>query len=149
MRDRALIVLLLLAAPLAVAEPPAPPEDHRVLVEMPELQRELLRQEMQETLVALNEIIGYLAEGDLSAAGETAESRMGISSMGKHAAAARGLGGPGRFMPDAMRQMGFGMHEAASRFAETAKRGDPAEAMRALQGVTSACLACHMAYRTR
>jgi len=140
---------LLAAASAVVAEPPAPPEDHRVLVEMPELQRELLRQEMQDVLVALNQIIGYLADGNLSAAGETAEARMGISTMGKHAAAARGLGGPGRFMPDAMRQMGFGMHEAASRFAEVAKEGDPADALRALQGLTSACLSCHMAYRTR
>jgi hypothetical protein len=134
---------------LALAEPPAPPEDPRVFVEMPELQRELLRQEMQEILVALNDIVGYLAEGDLSAAGETAESRMGISTMGKHAAATRGLGGPGRFMPDAMRQMGFGLHEAASRFAKVAEDGDPVETMRALQGLTATCLTCHMAYRTR
>jgi soluble cytochrome b562 len=149
MRNRLIFLPVLLIGSLALAEPPAPPEDNRVLVEMPELQRELLREEMQGILVALNRIIGHLAEGDLSAASEAAESAMGVSTMGKHAAATRGLGGPGRFMPDEMRQMGFGLHEAASRFAKVAQDGDPAETMRALQGLTATCLTCHMAYRTR
>ena len=126
------------------------PEDPRILVEMPTLQRELMRQEMQEHLRALDRIIGHLAQGEHAAAGELAESTMGLSTMGKHAAIARHAGGgPGRFMPDSMRQMGIGMHEAASRFATVASEGDHLMTMKALQGLTTSCIGCHMGYRTR
>lgn len=132
----------------ALAQPPAPPQDARQLVNMPDLPRSLMRSDMQDHLAALNEIIGYLAENNLAAAGETAEKRMGQSSMGKHAYIARGQGA-GRFMPDTMRQMGWNMHDAATEFAKVAKTGDQAKAMSALQQLTSSCVACHMSFRTR
>lgn len=143
-----LISALLLTALPAQAEPPAPPQDVRQLVNMPDLPRSLMRADMQDHLAALNEIIGYLAENKLSAAAETAEKRMGQSSMGKHAYIARGQG-PGRFMPDTMRQMGWNMHDAASEFAKEAKSGDQAKSLAALQQLTSSCVACHMSFRTR
>lgn len=143
-----LISALLLTALPAQAEPPAPPQDVRQLVNMPDLPRSLMRADMQDHLAALNEIIGYLAENKLSAAAETAEKRMGQSSMGKHAYIARGQG-PGRFMPDTMRQMGWNMHDAASEFAKMAKSGDQAKSLAALQQLTSSCVACHMSFRTR
>jgi hypothetical protein len=143
--------LLLASQPILAQQPlqpPPPAQDHRQLVTMPELPRSLMRTDMQDHLVALNEIFGYLAENNLDAAAETAEKRLGNSAMGKHAAVARGQG-PGRFMPDAMRQMGWGMHAAASEFAEVAKGGDAAKTYTALQKVMASCVACHMAYRTR
>lgn len=143
-----LIPVLLLAALPALAQPPAPPQDARQLVNMPDLPRSLMRSDMQDHLLALNEIIGLLAENNLTAAAETAEKRMGRSSMGKHAYIARGQG-PGRFMPDTMRQMGWNMHDAASEFAKVAKSGDQAKAVAALQQLTSSCVACHMSFRTR
>lgn len=39
------------------------------------------------------------------------------------------------------------MHRAASRFARKSEEGDLAEAYKALQEVTAACVACHTAYR--
>lgn len=143
-----LIPALLLAALPALAQPPAPPQDVRQLVNMPDLPRSLMRADMQDHLAALNEIIGYLAENKLAAAAETAEKRMGQSSMGKHAYIARGQG-PGRFMPDTMRQMGWNMHDAATEFAKVAKSGDQAKSLAALQQLTSSCVACHMSFRTR
>ena len=141
---------MLLITTHALAEVPVAPDDPRILVEMPTLQRELMRQEMQEHLVVLDRIIGHLALGDHVAAGEIAESGMGMSTMGKHAALTRHAGGgPGRFMPDPMRQMGIGMHEAASRFATVANEGDQVMTMKALQGLTTSCIGCHMSYRTR
>jgi hypothetical protein len=107
-----------------------------------------MRSDMQDHLMALNEIIGYLAENKLDAAAETAEKRMGQSTMGKHAAIARGQG-PGRFMPSTMQQMGWNMHDAASEFAKVAKSGDQAKSLAALQQLTSSCVACHMSFRTR
>jgi cytochrome c556 len=143
-----LFVPLLLTATIAQAAPPAPPQDFRQLVEMPDLPRSLMRADMQDHLVALNEIIGYLAENNLAAAGETAEKRMGQSTMGKHAAIARGQG-PGRFMPETMQQMGWNMHDSATEFAKVAKTGDRAKALASLQQLTSSCVACHMSFRTR
>lgn len=148
MRHILLMLCLLLPASLTRAQPPAPPQDHRQLVNMPDLPRSLMRSDMQDHLMALNEIIGYLAENKLAAAAETAEKRMGQSSMGKHAYIARGQG-PGRFMPDTMRQMGWNMHDAATEFARVAKEGDKNKALTALQQVTSSCVACHMSFRTR
>ncbi|MDP2156053.1 MAG: cytochrome c [Sulfuricella sp.] len=152
MRYALISLALLLPSPLALAQqpvqPPAPPQDHRQLVTMPELPRTLMRTDMQDHLVALNEIFGYLAENNLAAAAETAEKRLGNSSMGKHAVMARGQG-PGRFMPDAMRLMGWDMHAAGSEFAQVAKGGDTAKTYTALQKVMTSCVACHMSFRTR
>lgn len=152
MRRTLIPLALLLASQPALAQqpaqPPAPPQDHRQLVAMPELPRALMRADMQDHLVALNEIFGYLAENNLAAAAETAEKRLGNSSMGKHAVMARGQG-PGRFMPDAMRQIGWEMHAAGSEFAQVAKGGDTAKTYTALQKVMASCVACHMSFRTR
>ena len=120
--------------------------DHRQLVSMPDQARQLMRKDMLDHLSALNEIISHLAENNLAAAANVAETRMGKSSMGKH----RGSGmGPGRFMPLEMRNIGWGMHDAATEFSKVAKSGDLKGAYRALQKVTRSCVACHYSYRTR
>ena len=120
--------------------------DARQLVSMPDQARELMRKDMLDHLSALNEIIGYLASNNLDAAADVAEARMGRSSMGKH----RGTGmGPGRFMPVEMRNLGWGMHDAATEFSKIAKQGDLKSAYSALQKVTSSCVACHYSYRIR
>lgn len=147
MRQILIFTLFMTILP-AQAQPPAPPQDHRQLVNMPDLPRSLMRSDMQDHLAALNEIIGYLAENNLAAAGETAEKRIGQSTMGKHANIARGQG-PGRFMPETMLRMGWNMHDSASEFAKVAKSGDQAKSMAALQQLTSSCVACHMSFRTR
>ena len=147
MRHVLIFLALLSVIPPTLAEQ-SPPQDHRQLATMPELPRALMRADMQDHLVALNEIFGYLAENNLAAAADTAEKRLGQSSMGKHAVMARGQG-PGRFMPDAMRQMGGNMHAAASEFAQVAKRGDTAKTYAALQKVMASCVASHMSFRTR
>ncbi len=120
--------------------------DHRQLVSMPEQARELMRQDMLLHLSTLNEIMGYLADNDLKAAAEAAETKMGKSSMGKHRATGMG---PGRFMPLEMRNMGWGMHEAATEFSQIAREGDMKRTYGALQKVTTFCIACHYSYRTR
>lgn len=125
---------------------PAQPADYRQLVEMPPQAQQLMRKDMQNHLAALSEVLGYLVNKDFALAAEVAEKRMGKSSMGKH----RETGmGPGRFMPLEMRQIGWGMHEAASDFAESAKSGDQNKIYASLQKVMSSCTACHLSYRTR
>jgi hypothetical protein len=128
------------------SEQPAQVTDHRQLVEMPAEAQQLMRKDMQDHLLAMSEIFGYLAESNFVVAAEVAEKRMGKSSMGKHRAAGMG---PGRFMPPAMRQIGVGMHEAVSNFAEVAKSGDLNKTYAALQTVMASCAACHMSFRVR
>jgi len=120
--------------------------DSRQLVSMPEETRRLMREEMLDHLSALNELIGYLASSNLDAVATVAETRMGKSSMGKHRATGMG---PGKYMPDAMRNIGFGMHTAASELSQVAKDGDLKGAYGALQKITSSCVACHYSYRIR
>lgn len=137
--------LALLVASHAAGSQEGADSDPRQLIAMPEQSRALMRQDMQDHLAALNEILGQLAANDLAAAAETAENRMGRSSMGKH----RGSGmGPGRFMPPEMKQIGWGMHDAASEFSRIAKQGDATQAYAALQKLTTSCVACHFSYRT-
>ncbi|HEX5635653.1 MAG TPA: cytochrome C [Gammaproteobacteria bacterium] len=121
-------------------------DDPRQLVAMPDNVRALMRSDMQNHLLAINEIIGYLADNNLDAAAEAAESKMGKSTMGKHRATGKG---PGMYMPLEMRDIGWGMHESASEFAQLAKKGDLKAAYIALQKVTTACVACHYSYRTQ
>lgn len=132
----------------ALAAETAPPVDPRIGVEMPAHQRALVREDMIDHLAALNEVLVELGAGRLVAAADIAEPRLGVSSMGKHAAATGGKG-PGRFMPAEMRAMGQGMHQAASEFARVARTGDREAALKALQPVLGGCVACHASYRLR
>ncbi|MBU1192191.1 MAG: cytochrome c [Gammaproteobacteria bacterium] len=120
--------------------------DPRQLVEMPAPAQQLMRQDMLSHLAALNSIIAALGSGDLNLAADTAEQQMGRASMGKHRASGMG---PGRFMPLEMRNLGWGMHDAADAFAVEARKGNAQSAYAALQNVTSSCVACHAVYRTR
>lgn len=136
---------LLLAAAFS-APPASSSEDTRQRVEMPAPAQQLLRQDMVDHLVVLNQLFGHLAAGEYAQAAELAETRLGRSAMGKH----RGSGvAPGRFMPNEMHQLGMSMHDAASEFAANAANKDPAAAFAALQRLTGYCVACHASYRIR
>ena len=128
-----------------IAEEPSG-SDLRQLVSMPEQTRQIMREEMLSNLSALNEIISYLSSNNLDAAADVAETKMGKSSMGKHKGTAVG---PGRYIPPEMRNIGWGMHDAATELSQVAKKGDLTGAYSALQKVTASCVACHYSYRTR
>lgn len=146
-----LTCLLFFALPVQAAEPTAAPaqdapRDTRILAEMPPTAQALMRQDMLDHLAALNAIVAALGKNELKVAADIAEQQLGRASMGKH----RGTGmGPGRFMPTEMRNIGWGMHEAADKFASEARSGNAPRAYAALQAVTSACVSCHAIYRTR
>ena len=139
---KALVFALFLVSTAAVAE------DTRQLVKLPAPAQEALRQEMQGNLVALNEVLSLIAAGKIKEAGEAAETKLGMSAMGKHRDKpfdAR----PGPHMPPAMHGIGIDGHKAASEFATAAKSGDRDKALALLPNLTSACVACHYSYRTR
>ena len=118
--------------------------DARALVELPQMMQQHMMSNMRDHLAAINEILVYLGNGELDKAAETAEYRLGMSSLESH-----GASHMARFMPEGMRQAGTSMHRAASRFALKAQEGEVLPAYKALSEITSACVACHSAYRVK
>lgn len=136
-----LTLVLLLALPAAA-------EDTRPLVKLTPQAQEVLRREMLDNLIAINEILALVAENRLKEAGEVAEARLGRRAMGKNAALpieAR----PGPQMPPEMHALGRNGHFAASEFAAAAASGDRERALALLPNLTANCVACHAGYRTR
>ena len=127
---------------------PAAAEDTRQLARLTPQAQDVLRQEMLDNLIAINEILALLAANRLKEAGEVAEAKLGKSAMGKNARLpfeAR----PGPQMPAAMHDLGRSGHLAASEFAAAAASGDRERALALLPNLTGSCVACHASYRTR
>ena len=101
---------------------------------------------MRDHLLALQTITQQLSTQQYDAAADTAEERLGMSSMDSH-----GASHMGKFMPEEMRAIGTEMHRAASRFAVTARDaavdGGLEKAFGALSKVMQQCVACHAAYK--
>ena len=118
--------------------------DTRTLVELPQMMQQHMLSNMRDHLAAINDILLYLGNGELDKAADTAESRLGMSSLESH-----GASHMAGFMPEGMRQIGTSMHRAASRFALQAQEGDVLSAYRAVTEITSACVTCHSGYRVK
>ena len=119
-------------------------DEERRLVQLPERMQQHMMSNMRDHLVAINEILIKMANGDFEKAAEVAEYRLGMSSLESH-----GASHMAKFMPEGMRQAGTAMHKAASRFALKAQEEEVLPAYNALSEVTSACVACHSGYRIR
>lgn len=154
-----LVTLAVLSVPLAVysespeddtdvteAAPDSQLMDLRSYVEMPEKARHILQEDMLDHLAVLNEINRYLAENDLPAAADVAETGMGRSLLSKYQDVDIR---PGRYMPKEMREIGWELHAAAAQFATAARQGNLQKTLLAYHRITSACVACHYSYRTR
>ncbi len=120
--------------------------DLRTLVEIPEKPRQVLLEDMLDHLAVLNEINHYLAANDLNSAAEVAETGMGRSLLSKYQDVDMR---PGRYMPKDMREIGWELHNAATQFAEVARKGNLQATMVAYHRITTACVACHFSYRIR
>ena len=118
-------------------------KDQRKFVEMPKMMQEHQLANMRDHLMAINEILLNMGNNDLDKAAEIAESRLGMSSLSTH-----GASHMAKVLPKEMAAIGTSMHRAASRFALKAEEGDAIPAYKALQEVTSACVACHADYKT-
>jgi hypothetical protein len=119
-------------------------DDVRRLVQLPEMMQQHMMSNMRDHLVAINELLIEMANGDFREAAEIAEYRLGMSSLESH-----GASHMAKFMPEGMRQAGTAMHKAASRFALKAQEEEVLPAYNALSEVTSACVTCHSGYRIR
>jgi hypothetical protein len=138
---RAFVVLLAVLFTL-----PAIADDARIKVEFPPMMQEHMMGNMRDHLLALQTITQQLSTQQYDAAADTAEERLGMSSMDSH-----GASHMGKLMPKAMGAIGSEMHHAASRFAVTARDaavdGGLEKAFGALSKVMQQCVACHAAYK--
>ena len=119
-------------------------EDSRQLIKLPEMMQHHMLSNMRDHLKSINLILLKMTNDQLDQAADIAESRLGMSSLKLH-----GASHMAGFMPEAMRHAGTRMHKAASRFAIKAQEGEALPAYKALTEITSACVACHAAYRIR
>ena len=133
--------LILIACPATIV---SADEDTRQLVQLPEMMQQHMMSNMRDHLVALNEILISMTNGEPDKAADIAENRLGISSLGSHGASHMAV-----HMPQEMQQAGTSMHRAASEFALKAQEGEMTPAYKALSGITTACVACHSAFRIR
>ena len=140
MRSYLFAIISLLSFGLSNAS--AADQDTREQVSFPKMIQQHMLSNMRDHLVVINEILIYLSTDEMDKAADIAENRLGMSAMNLH-----GAGQQAQYMPDGMKKIGSSMHRAASRFARKSEEGDPAEAYKALQEVTAACVACHAAYR--
>lgn len=132
-----LCVMMLLLSPAFCAA-----EDTRQMVKLPEMMQGHMLANMRNHLDTINLVLLQLSQGKLDQAADTAEQRLGMSSLDKH-----GAEHMAQFMPGGMKKAGTKMHRAASRFALKAQEGEVLPAYAALQEVTAACVACHSGYR--
>jgi hypothetical protein len=146
MRIAFVLVALLLAGCLAPSHMHTQADDARQLVAFPDAMRLHTLANMRDHLRTIHEIEAALAAERYTDAAQLAEQRLGMTSLAMHDA--RHLAA---YMPAPMREMGSGMHRAASRFAIAAQDAsathDVRPALAALAEVTRHCVACHAAYR--
>ena len=125
---------------------PAIADDIRIKVDFPAMMKEHMLSNMRDHLLALQTITYQLSSKQFDAAAETAEQRLGMSSMDDHGASRMG-----KIMPKEMGNIGTRMHKAASRFALTAIDaeidGGLEKAFGALSEVMKECVSCHAAYK--
>lgn len=139
-------------------------EDARQLVDFPPAMRRHNLANMRDHLSALTEILDALAGARYAQAGQIASARLGMGSPSaegcKGGTAAPAMSMPGSmeqqmsgFMPEGMRTLGLGMHQAANDFAaaaaKAAKTHNARPALAALTRVTQQCVACHSTYRVQ
>lgn len=123
-----------------------PAVDKREIVKFPPLMREHILSNMRDHLVALSEIQDHLGQGHFEIAAKIAENRLGMTSLRLH-----GAHESTKYMPKGMQDIGTSMHRNASQFSVLAQEAevtrDWAKTIAALSKVTSACVACHAAYK--
>lgn len=165
-------VLLLLALAFVVLSSDASvraDEDPRTDIALPAHVADAFMAEMRTHMGNLDDIVSAIADGDFMEAAVIAAHNMSTrykamrDPMGRLPGMGQGMGqgvgmgvGPGfgRYMPEDFRAMGAQFHAAAETFATVAatvtapaSTADYQVVIGALRDVTTACRACHDAYR--
>ncbi len=138
------LVIITALVPLLLSSIAFSEEDKRKKVEFPEMMKNHMLGNMRDHLMAINEILIEMGNGELDKAADIAEQRLGMSSLDNH-----GASHMAKMMPEGMQSVGTSMHKAASRFAIKAQEGDVLATYKSLQEVTATCVACHAGYKVQ
>lgn len=163
------IAAALLFCPLAtLASPAAEPATERQPVALPPAIRDQFLADMRDHLTEISQIHAALADGAFNRAADIAEQRLGFAAPSSAACRMPGMAlahtAPDqhldrmmdnsemtKFMPKEMHMVGYRMHTAADRFAQTARKAaatsDYRSALYALSKVTQQCVACHTQFK--
>jgi len=146
------LIALLLAATTAHAQDPeagspqAIKDPRAIVVKLPENLHITTLGHMRDHLLALQQITAFLAEHKFTEAADTAEQRLGLSSMQVH-----GAQDLAPLLPPAMRMLGHQMHQAASDLAVAARDANEDKqlepVLKSLAAVESSCVSCHSVFR--
>lgn len=131
------LAAMALALPAGGAE-----KDTRQKFTMPEPVARHMKSIMRDHLLAVHDVLFLLSHNELKLAADTAEQRLGLSSV-----APLGAHHVNSYFPKQARGISLQMNRAASRFAEVARSGDLTQAVAAMSKVTEQCAACHFGYR--
>ena len=117
------------------------PTDARQRVVLTAAARDKILAEMRDMLGALHGVIRALSVGDLAAAEQAARGAgMGVAVDVRPEVRAQ--------LPPPFLQLGMQTHRAFDALADQLKAGASGqEALKAITGLTSNCVACHAAYR--
>jgi hypothetical protein len=145
----ALAVSMLFVSPLSVTADES--ADTRQLINLPDEIRNTMLANMRDHIAALDDIIGAVQEGRYDDVEDIAEYRLGWSSLVR-----KGDSEIAKHWAEPMQKMADQMYRSASNFVIVAQNasveGDVKSYQKmlgALKEVTSACRACHQAYRVR
>jgi hypothetical protein len=145
--------------------------DARELLHFPAAMESSFLGNMRDHMQTLDVLLQSVASGDFASAARTASDRLGLDSpsaagcksskTGAAQSTSQSSSAPAGsmdemmalFMPEAMRDVGYSMHAAASEFAVITSQAkltkDLPAVVEALSRVTQNCVACHTAYRLR
>ena len=98
------------------------------------------KQNMQDHLLVVQEVIAALAQDDLESAAKAA-GRMGLSDSMQQQCEHMGQGAPG------FTERAIAFHRQADLVAEAARAGDKERVLKELSSTLTACTSCHASYK--
>ncbi len=118
--------------------------DSRQKLDLSKEKQQQLTKNMRSHLSVLNQLLIYLNNNQLQLAAELAEAK-----LGRHSNILDPSTTQEKNMTSEMAQVKIRMHQTASNFSQVIMKGDILEGYKALQQISTACEACHLAYRVK
>jgi len=113
--------------------------DKRTSLQLPEEMKGRQLANMRGHLQAVDDIIGYISEGNFDAASKTAHNKLGLTPEMKKMC--------NMFDNDDFRMMGLTFHQSADELGDVLKTGDLKASLAALHKTVNNCVQCHAAFR--
>ncbi|MCP3661377.1 MAG: hypothetical protein GY696_02600 [Gammaproteobacteria bacterium] len=118
--------------------------DQRQKLDLSKEKQQQLTKNMRSHLSVLNQLLVYINNNQFQLASELAEAKLGHNSnILDHS------GTQQKNQTSEMAQAKIRMHQTASNFSQVVLKGDIMEDYQALQQISAACEACHLAYRVK